>query len=298
MGFEGIAGKHLRRAVQAVGADLREKIEDPDTNVLVSDKPGYAPDSSDISTQLDGVGDCEYRRRLEPFGPVQSEDGQEYAEPGQIPDMRYVIDAVDGTRSLAAGMHALVGTMGAAVNGQEAYAAFVASVMTGEMIGFDCADESGGMAVDYQLNRAGTPTRRLLFINHLKERRPEWLPVQVRRGSRISYSRYMENLLREGLVFKHEQRLSGSFGLGMFPLWRGEVAAQVIPGSYFETPWDNTPVFAICRKLGIRAFAFSDKGQLLPFEMEFLKVKRPGTEILLVHGTFVMDLLGRSSQFI
>ena len=289
MSFDATAGRYLLGAAKLVTVNLQGRLERGELP-QAADKEGYAPGREDITTDFDGLADEQYRSILEPTGYVLSEDSSEEADPSEVPDERYVIDAVDGTRSMNAGMYDKVGTMGAAVNGQHSYAAFVGALMTGEMIGFG-ADESSGQVSDYVIDTTGKPIRRLLSLDHLDGQSAVSLPVQMRRSSRFSYSPHMERLVRPGVAFEGEQLVKGSFGLGMFPLFRGEVAAQVIPEYYFETPWDNTPVFAICKKLGIQAFTFTDGGRLVPFGMEFIKAKRPGNEILLVHRAFAAEVV-------
>lgn len=288
MSFERTSGGILFSAVQDVSKLVRKEIE-RGVKPQVSDKPGYAPSSADITTDFDGIADRRYRELLEPHAPVLSEDGSVF---DAVPKKRWCIDAVDGTRSLAAGLSDLVGTMGAAIDDQEAYAAYVVHIMTGEMMGFDRAHQNGGLVTNYAIDEHGNLAAKPVDLSGLAQQFPEQLPVQVRRSSsgRISYSPQMEALLAPGRAFSCEQLVKGSFGVGMFPLWRGKVAAQVIPASYYETPWDNTPVFAICRELGIEALTLVN-GRLMPLDMQYVEAKRPGTEILLVHDAFVDDTM-------
>ena len=56
-----------------------------------------------------------------------------------------------------------------------------------------------------------------------------------------------------GTVFKEYEKTGGSIGVDIARLWKGELG-----GALFsirpDTPWDTTPVYGICKKLGFQFY--------------------------------------------
>ena len=204
---------------------------------------------TDYVTEADIAAQQEYARVLQTvfptFGIVAEEEGLAVPCTNEEYDIWFTIDPLDGTKAYVRGQSHGIGTMISLVCDGEIIAAYVGDVMTGEIYGY-APDTHGVQRIDdaYFETLSIDPDRPLLkqyvvLRDH---------PMQAH----SAFVRAMAGFTPgEPMRFRDVNIESGSIGIHMARLWKGEVGAMVLKAGR-HTPWDLAPVLGISRKMGFR----------------------------------------------
>jgi fructose-1,6-bisphosphatase/inositol monophosphatase family enzyme len=207
-------------------------------------------------------------------------------------DAYFTVDPLDGTRAFRRGQSYGVGTQIALVINGEVACAYVGDVTTFDIFGYPPdsvavhhIDESG-TAVD--LAAVVDRTRPLADqVALLREMPEDHHPLLARLAQPV----------RRGGVFKEYQTTSGSIGLSMSRLWKGEVGMHAMAAGY-ETPWDRAPLVGICQRLGMVWLRPTDDGDGLVAVPPTLsrQVYRREFDVMVVHRSKVAELQAAASR--
>jgi hypothetical protein len=100
----------------------------------------------------------------------------------------------------------------------------------------------------------------------------------------------MQELMRGR--FKGIEVESGSIGISMARLWKGEVGAVALLPA-METPWDSAPVIGISKKLGFVFLRATEGGKLERYEPRVsAETYRRHEAALVVHEVRLGELAG------
>ena len=231
----GIVMKELvRRAIVAIRNE-RQVFE-------VTAKRGYSGEMDDVLTSADARAQGIYLKSIQEcfpsFGVVGEEDSL-LIEPREGFTAYFTIDPLDGTKAFVRRQSHGVGTMLALVQDGVVVAAYIGDINTREIYGFRPGSRSVYRISEFEIAEK-------LSGNTLGSFRDAYILL---RDPRDAYSFVAAQCVDQ---FKSVIVEGGSIGIWLARLWKGEVAAALLPPS-FETPWDLTPIFGISDTLG---FAF------------------------------------------
>jgi hypothetical protein len=188
-------------------------------------------------------------------------------------DIYFTVDALDGTKAYNRRQSHGIGTMISLVHNGEVIAAYVGDVMTQEIYGYrpesDKVYRISGFGKAMQLAIPTDGDIRDLFL--ILRKRPEDFTLPLLRS--------LVAMPREGGAFKDIEIANGSIGICMARLWKGEVGAALI-GFNYGTPWDDTPVIGISKKLG---FVFMEPNEQ---QTRFVVTHPVPIEEVATHGNF------------
>ncbi|MCB9765419.1 MAG: hypothetical protein H6739_36935 [Alphaproteobacteria bacterium] len=226
----------VRRAIVAIRAQ-RFTFEAEVKGRRASGKP-------DLVTNADHEAQRVYIKLLRDwfptYGIVAEEDALSVPCTHGPHDLWFTVDPLDGTSAFVRRQSHGVGTMLALVRDGQVIAACVGDVMTQEV--YALRPDS---TVVFRISEFGfaealsIDAERPLSKQHvlLRERPAAYAP----RTRRV--------LAPEGGLFQDIETTSGSIGISIARLWKGEVGAAVfLP--YRNTPWDTCPVIGLSRALG------------------------------------------------
>ncbi|MCF7865475.1 MAG: hypothetical protein K9M11_03145 [Candidatus Pacebacteria bacterium] len=151
-------------------------------------------------------------------------------------------DPIDGTRAFGRRQSTGVGTMLAHVNKGKVDAVCIGDVNTGEI---------------YQFAQGLPPTRTRFGVKSLLQpdtKTPLGEMYVLLTNPPDDYPAVLRKMVRKkkGGVFKDMEVTSGSIGITVARLWKGEIGMLVIRPNGFDTPWDNTPIIGMNKALGIK----------------------------------------------
>lgn len=251
----------------------------------VTYKEGY-DGSDDLFTTADTRAQDAYikaiRRQFPGFGIIAEESGVRI--PCTLTGMNayFTIDPLDGTKAYKRGHSFGVATMIALVVDGEVVCAYIGDVWTGEIFGYEPDSTSvqriypDGCVRDMtRIERSASLGRQYLL---LRDHPSNYLPVVTR--------------MANGPGFKSIEITSGSIGLSMSRLWKGEVGVHASKQATHSTPWDSTPVIGISKRLGMVWFCADSHGRLQSYEPTLPQevVANPG-DLVTVHESHVDELL-------
>lgn len=210
------------------------------------------------------------------IGIVAEED--ELSIPSTLPgrDCYFAVDPLDGTKAFVRRQSAGIGTMLALVCDDEVLGAYVGDVMTQEIYGFRPGSENVRRISQYEVterieaNPSSSLTDQYVSLREI----PEDHTVPARRfvgamgGVDVS---------------------SGSIGIQVARLWKGEVGAVLLPPSHM-TPWDFAPVVGVSRRMGFGFYAVRED-EPVPLRMGISRyvVWRP-EEVVIAHESRLDEL--------
>jgi hypothetical protein len=86
---------------------------------------------------------------------------------------------------------------------------------------------------------------------------------------------------------------SGSIGITVARIWKGEVGMIIMKPNSFNTPWDSTPLIGMNRVLGIKHLRLDPVTlEIYEFDPELpLEVKRKEYVEILVHETRTAEVI-------
>lgn len=249
----------------------------------------------DFVTDADIAAQKEFLRILREsfpqFGIVAEEDDLSVPCTHPTHDLWFTVDPLDGTKAFTRGQSHGIGTMLSLVCEGEVIAAYVGDVMTGEIYGY----RPGGTKV-HRVGAFGQVEE--LRIDPKRTLASQQVVLREHPSDHTSVVQALVGLMgdrgRRRNRFKGLDIDSGSIGIDMARLWKGEVGAMILKAGR-KTPWDQCPVLGISRKLG---FAFVPiipwasgtyqlgKDTTVPAKT----IQRDGDEVIVVHGSRLEEL--------
>lgn len=200
-------------------------------------------------------------------------------------DAYFTVDPVDGTRAFQRGQAFGVGTQVALVVGGEVVCAYVGDVTTFDIFGYRPESlavhqiDASGAAVDLTALDRDRPLADQVAL--LREMPEDHHPLVAR----------LSRPVRRGGAVKEYQTASGSIGLSLSRLWKGEVGLHALAAGR-DTPWDLVPLVGICQRLGMVWLRPTDDGDdLVEVSPEVSRrVYRRGYDVVVVHRSRVAEL--------
>lgn len=218
------------------------------------------------------------------FGIVGEEENLRV--PCTIPgrDLWFTVDPLDGTKAFMRRQSHGIGTMTALIDGDEVIAACVGDVMTSEV--YTARPDHPpvhrvsefGIAERLEIN----PQRPLSDQYLLRDRRRTPLDSRI-----VALTESVEPL------FAGMEIATGSLGISMARLWKGEVGGAVFGPFALASPWDIYPVIGISQRLGFEFFTFGPEPDARPQPWTPI-IHRDGIpmpfHVLVVHAARVPEL--------
>ncbi|MDE1874861.1 MAG: inositol monophosphatase family protein [Patescibacteria group bacterium] len=240
----------------------------------------------DFVTDVDVGAQEIYRRMIAEsfpgYGVVAEEEGlsTSCSIPGE--NIWFTVDPLDGTKAFIRRQSTGIGTMISLVRNNVVIAACVGDVMTREI---------------YYYRPDSDKVHRFSWNDTLHEE------LSIKPGSiKDEYillgddprglSPVISEITGRGLMFKSMEVSSGSIGIKMARLWKGEVGAVVI-ASGMTTPWDWNPIAGISAKLGFAVLMrFQRAWEVSPLRPIKMIVKIPN-DIIVIHHSRVDEFIKR-----
>jgi hypothetical protein len=174
------------------------------------------------------------------------------------------------------------------INGEVA-CAYVGDVTTFDIFGYrpDCIAvhriDTSGAAVDLTtaIDRARPLAEQVAL---LREMPLDHHPLVAR----------LAETVKRGGAFREFQTASGSIGLSMSRLWKGEVGMHAMAAGK-ETPWDWAPLVGICQRLDMVWLRPTDDGLVVVSPELRRDVYRREFDVVVVHRSNVDELLAAAS---
>ncbi|RME20168.1 MAG: hypothetical protein D6798_21035 [Deltaproteobacteria bacterium] len=241
--------------------------------------------SPDMVTSADHAAQKVYVKLLREwfpsFGIVAEEDHLRVPCTATGCNAWFSVDPLDGTRAFIRRQSHGVGTMISLVVDDVVLAACVGDVMTQEV---------------YALRPGGDRVHRISEFGiaetlGIDENRPLSSQRMLLRTDPRRYSPALRQLLapRGGLMPGYETT-TGSVGIGMARVWKGEIGGAVIR-PVRGTPWDMLPLIGLSRALDFAFIQIDDDGELrevtLPVRPDVIPIDR---ETWLVHRSRLPEL--------
>lgn len=251
------------------------------------DKKGY-DGGEDIVTTADLAAQAVYVKLLRncfpDYGIVAEENNLSVPCTHKEHDIWFTLDPLDGTKAFVRGQSDGVGTMIGLVCDDKVIAAFVGDVNTQEIYGF--TPNSEGV---YHLTGSSQIPEIELEISESKS----LVKQNILTGSEID--RFPEPFhcffKRQDRIFKGMRILSGSIGVLMAKLWKGEFGAYLLEGSPV-TPWDLVPVLGISEELGFCFVHWNEREErFTEFQMDVSKQIRMFDTLLMLHRSRLSEFL-------
>jgi fructose-1,6-bisphosphatase/inositol monophosphatase family enzyme len=249
-------------------------------------KADHRGNLSDVVTNADHDAQAIYLKLLGECFPgvtVIAEEDEAGPTTGPEPETYFTVDPLDGTKAFVRRQSHGIGTMIALVDRGAVIAAYVGDVMTQEVFGFRPEaskayrisefDRGERLWIDPELRLA----KQYLLLRGAPHRYPPVL--QELAGGKDSRGRF------RGIEVE-----SGSIGISLARLWKGEVgAAALLPSA--ETPWDISPIIGISRKLGFVFLRVTEGGRLEEYapRVSAATYRRPHAT-LVIHESRLVEL--------
>jgi fructose-1,6-bisphosphatase/inositol monophosphatase family enzyme len=230
----------VRRAIVAIRAH-RFSFE-----TLAKNRVGEAPD---FVTTADRAAQQVFVTLLSQwfpgFGIIAEEENLRV--PCTIPgrSLWFTVDPLDGTRAFMRRQSHGIGTMISLVDGADVIAACVGDVMTSEVY----AARPGDAAV-HRVSEFGIAER--LEIDPARPLAGQYLLRTQGRGTGSAAVHALGE--GDGALFAGVESTTGSLGIAMARLWKGEVGGAVFGPFLAASPWDLYPVVGLSQRLGFRFY--------------------------------------------
>jgi fructose-1,6-bisphosphatase/inositol monophosphatase family enzyme len=243
-----------------------------------TDKTGYDGNMDDVVTSADRAAQEVYVRRLKEcfpgFGIIAEE--AELSIPCSLTsiDAYFTVDPLDGTKAFKRKQSDGIGTMLSLVVNGDIVAAYVGDITTGEIYGYRPGSNKVHRIAEFGIETLViNPDKKLIDQYLLLRKRPE------------EYCERIRSILakpEEGGFFKDIEIAGGSIGISMARLWKGEIGGHVLKQN-FVTPWDETPIVGISKKLGFVFLEISDDGFRTLNMHPKRTVEKRNSQILVIH---------------
>lgn len=256
-------------------------IRDGCVNMIVTAKEGYSPERAD-----DCVTDADFRaqrmyveyirQHFPTYGLIAEEEGLCIPCTDPEADLYFTVDPIDGTKAFVRNASQGVGTMIALVRNSETIAAVIGDPNTDELYTFGENDPG-------TRHRFGVQTR---LVPNLAPLATQYVLLK---DAAHKHPPFLHPAL-SGELFKDMEIVSGSIGILMTRLWKGEVGG-VILRPVPATPWDQTPIIGFCKKLGYRFFKVDDRDTVTELTCENSTVTIPRIHYeLIIHESHIPEL--------
>ena len=231
----------------------------------VFDKAGH-DGRPDLFTSADLAAQHSYLRMLREcfpgYGIVAEEDGLRVPCTLDGVEAYFTVDPLDGTRAFARGQSFGVATQVALVVDGQVIAAYIGDVCTHEIYGYRPESPKVHRISEYetatdlnQVDRARPLNQQTALLREPPEDHHPLIAALV------------QPVARHGTTRGYEIT-SGSIGISMSRLWKGEVGMHVLTAG-MDTPWDNTPIIGMAERLNLVWLRPSPDGtRLVPWRPE------------------------------
>lgn len=184
----------------------------------------------------------------------------------------FTVDPLDGTKAYVRRQSHGVSTMVALVDCGRVIAAYVGDVNAEEVYGF-----RPGSDFVHRITRLDNFER----LNDVEAwKRSVFETTALLRHPFEEHAPQTQAMIKR---FRTYEVMGSSIGTWSARLWKGEVGALVLKPGY-ETPWDDTPVAGISRKLGFEYLRF-ENGSWATYEPELRTVTTAREhDVLIVHA--------------
>ncbi len=210
-------------------------------------KMGSDGEMDDVVTSADTFAQALYlnffKERYPHISVLGEEDALHYIPEGGSISLRFTVDPLDGTKAFRRQQSYGVGTMVALIHQGEVIASFVGDVLSGEIFYHVPHIQGVFLSMDRRPPRplAGIPFTAPHKLNVLLKQRPDEYDSPIIRALLARPA--------DGGLFKDIEISSGSIGLKIARLLKGEIAGLVM-AKVWNTPWDTAPVVGLCREAG------------------------------------------------
>lgn len=250
-------------------------------------KTGYSGQLDDIVTTADNKAQAIYIRMISECFPlcgiVAEEEGLrvECTLPGGV-SMFFTVDALDGTKAFARKQSHGIGTMISLVYQGRVIAAYVGDVMSQEIYGFRPESQKVHRISEYDHHE-------ILAIRPNFKLSEQYVLLRADPHKRGSVIQTLIAPKENGGIFRGIEVTSGSIGMSMARLWKGEVGGAVLnPGH--STPWDFCPVIGISTQLGF-VFLKDEGGKLFQFKPEaYAEIRKIEHDVLIIHESRLAEV--------
>lgn len=216
------------------------------------------------------------------YGIVAEEDALAVPCTHPTHDLWFTVDPLDGTKAFIRRQSHGIGTMIALVCDGVVQGACVGDVMTQEV--YVTRPGTGGA---HRISEFGFAEE--LRVNLTRPLSAQWLLLRdrIRRHSEVVQALADD----ERGLFASVETSSGSIGIAMARLWKGEIGAIVLGPIPLATPWDIYPIVALCDRMGFVFRAITAAGTLEPWIAPVSKSGCPiPSEVMIVHESRLPEL--------
>lgn len=248
--------------------------------IEVHEKEGYRGGAKDVFTKADKDAQIMYERLLHEcfpeFGIIGEEDTRPEDHDRDIdisdnPVTYFTVDPIDGTKAYIRRQSHGIGSMVAFVDEGVVAAAYIGDIMTGEIYGY--RPESSSV---WRIRSMEMPDR-LDVDPHPRDLGQMHILLREREADYQDISRAAIDAASSLSID------GGSIGIWAARLWKREVGALFLPPS-IQTPWDETPVVGISRKLGY-VFLRAEEDRWVEYEpTPSREITERSHDLLIIHA--------------
>ncbi len=239
----GIAMKYCAKRATDLIESMRFTFKATEKEPRPDGKPNWVTDA-DVKAQK--IYTKILRECFSNFGIVGEEE--ELNIPCTIPghNIYFTVDPLDGTSAYNRKASSGVGTMCSLVWNDVVIAVLVGDVLTGEVYYFRPDSDN-----THRIDSTGFSTS--LQIDTERTLKSQYLLLRSAPAKHTGVARLIADRSVDGQLFSDIGIDSGSIGLSMARLWKGEVGGAILLPQK-QTPWDVNPVIGMNKRLGFRTF--------------------------------------------
>ena len=252
-----------------------------------AEQKGTRPDGrADWVTDADKLAQKIYTKLLTEcfpfFGIVGEED--ELNIPCRIPEHNifFTVDPLDGTSAFKRMASSGIATMCSLVWNDVVIAVVIGDVLTGEIYCFRPDSER-----THRIDQTGFPKR--LKIDPERTLKSQYLLLRAPVAKHSGLTRKVCEASVNGKLFQDVDLASGSIGLSMARLWKGEVGGAILLPMN-QTPWDSNPIIGMNKRLGFLTFEIRPEGIVEIEQIPKAETYMSHHPILVVHSSRVIEL--------
>lgn len=270
----------VRKAIEIIRQESHE--------LIVDQKVGYDGIKEDFAPTGDKLAQAMYVQEITThfpgFGVIAEEAELTIPCRHYECNVYFTVDPLDGTKAYIRTQSHGVGTMIALVYEGHVVAAAIGDANTGEIYYFADWHEEGGV------NRERFGKVALLNPNPLPLKKQYVILRQAPR-EQPHIVNTMIDFPEKKVLFKNVEISGGSIGLCFARLWKGEAGAIILEPGYV-TPWDETPVLGINKRLGFKHFRIDRQmNTMTEFTPQCAqKIVKHGYSELVIHAQHVEEV--------
>lgn len=255
-------------------------------------KEGYSGAMDDLVTSADRQAQEIYIRSLREcfpsFGIIAEEHNLKIPCLLKNHDIYFTVDPLDGTKAFGRRQSHGVGTMISLVMDHQVIAAYIGDVNTQEIYGYR-------PDTDNVWRISGYDRFERLEIDPDLPLSEQYLLLRDEPGKYSDLSRTIigcrETCHQSGTgkkLFKSFEITSGSIGICMARLWKGEVGGVLLHAQHV-TPWDETPLMGINSALGFIAIELDNCKNIIFRPKPVKKTIYRKSDVLIMHHSRILD---------